>query len=102
VIEAGTECINRFPKSHVYVSIDVLVYVLIDTDVYEFIYITKVVEQRGLAHQPAQEPPTNVHKGMAKGTLETARKPCPLGSDLPLGTGPRPDDTSADSPNREK
>jgi hypothetical protein len=93
VIEAGTECINRFPKSHVYVSIDVLVYVLIDTDVYEFIYITKVVEQRGLAHQPAQEPPT---------TLETARKPCPLGSDLPLGTGPRPDDTSADSPNREK
>ena len=34
--------------------------------------------------------PTSGHirKGMAQRTLETARKPCPLGSDLPLGTGP--------------
>ena len=42
-----------------------------------------------------------VPKGMAKGTLETARKPRPLGSDLPLRTGPRPDDTSADRSNRK-
>ena len=37
MIEAGTECINRFPEIHVYVSIDVPVYVFIDTRVYAHI-----------------------------------------------------------------
>jgi hypothetical protein len=44
VIEAGTECINRFPEIHVYVSIDVPVYVFIDTRVYahidKYVYVT--------------------------------------------------------------
>ena len=35
-------------------------------------------------------------KGMAKGTLETARNDRPLGSDLPLWTRPKPDRTSGD------
>jgi hypothetical protein len=34
-------------------------------------------------------------KGMAKGTLKTARNR-PLGLDLPLGTRPKPDRTSGD------
>jgi hypothetical protein len=44
----------------------------------------------------------NIRKGMAQRTLEKAPKPRPLGSDLPVGTGPRPDDTSADRSEQEK
>jgi hypothetical protein len=40
-------------------------------------------------------------RAWARGHRKKARKPCPLGSDLPLGTGGRPDDTSADRSEQE-
>jgi hypothetical protein len=39
-------------------------------------------------------------KGMAQRTLETARKPCPLGSNLALWTSPKADRSSGDNETR--
>ena len=87
MIEAGTECINRFPEIHVYVSID-MIDVSIDISVYAIIDIRRI---RKYIHTRSTASTNPILKGMAKGTLETARNDRPLGSDLPLGTMPKPD-----------
>jgi hypothetical protein len=89
VIEGRTKCIDRFTKSHVYACIDINVYVII--------YRVRV---DGI--KASQQPPAYVPKGIAERSSKKARKTCPQGSDLALGTGRRSDDTSADRSEQEK
>ena len=96
MIEAGTECIDRFPEIHVYVSIDVLVYfvdtivyVSIDIDVYEVIYI-QGRWQLTSKHEPGPQ---------GHGSKDTRKRQKTQSSrvNLALWTIPKADRTSGDN-----
>ena len=96
MIEAGTECIDRFPEIHVYVSIDVLVYFVdmivygsIDIDVYDGIYI-QGRWQLTSRHEPGPQ---------GHGSKDTRKRPKTQSSrvNLAVWTIPKADRTSGDN-----